>query len=218
MAQDTSVIWDWNGTLLNDTDLCIDIMNGMLTHKGLHPITREIYRKQFTFPVQKYYEGIGWDFRKYSFKEVGFEFIIHYKQRLNECGLFPEAPEVLQWISDRGIKQHMLSAMESGLLKETTQKLGVSKWLTSIHGIRDNYAHGKLDAGREMISTEGIDIKNCIIIGDTLHDAEIARALGTQCILISKGHQSFERLLESGFPVVHHLKEVIEFVKPLAKV
>ena len=31
----TNIIWDWNGTLLDDAWLCVDVMNGMLKEHGL---------------------------------------------------------------------------------------------------------------------------------------------------------------------------------------
>lgn len=214
MVTAKSVIWDWNGTLLNDTELCIDIMNGMLTQKGLHPITHETYRNKFTFPVLEYYESIGWDFNKYDFSEVGMEFIERYKLRLDECRLFPVVPTVLKWLRDNGINQYMLSAMESGLLVESTKNLGVAPYLQSIHGINDNYAHGKLDVAQKMIASEAIIAEESIIIGDTLHDAEIASELGMHCILVAQGHQPFERLKKSGFPVVQRLEEIMSLIKP----
>jgi phosphoglycolate phosphatase len=39
------------------------------------------------------------------------------------------------------------------------------------------------------------------MVGDTLHDVEVAEALGISCVLIAQGHQSRERLDQAGVPV-----------------
>ena len=64
------VIWDWNGTLLDDAWLCVDVMNGMLSKRGLPLITLEIYRNIFDFPVRDYYLKLGYDFDNESFEMV----------------------------------------------------------------------------------------------------------------------------------------------------
>ena len=48
-----------------------------------------------------------------------------------------------------------------------------------------------------------------VMIGDTVHDFEVAQAMGTDCILISNGHNSRERLEKTGVLVLDSLEEVI---------
>jgi phosphoglycolate phosphatase len=56
-----SIIWDWNGTLLNDVEVAINSINRLLYDRNLVPLTLERYLDVFTFPVQDYYEVIGFD-------------------------------------------------------------------------------------------------------------------------------------------------------------
>ena len=35
------VIWDWNGTLLNDVDICIESMNTMLKSRNMPLLTSD---------------------------------------------------------------------------------------------------------------------------------------------------------------------------------
>ncbi|MBN2352282.1 MAG: hypothetical protein JXD23_06910 [Spirochaetales bacterium] len=56
-----TVVWDWNGTLLNDMEACIRSMNLMLENRSLPPIDFETYRNVFTFPVIDYYRAVGID-------------------------------------------------------------------------------------------------------------------------------------------------------------
>ena len=43
------VVWDWNGTLLDDMGFCLDITNRLLMSRGLTPIRDlEDYRERFS--------------------------------------------------------------------------------------------------------------------------------------------------------------------------
>ena len=69
------IIWDWNGTLINDSWVFVELMNEELTIRNLPLINIKKYRQKFTFPVKKYYQNLGFDFNKEDFKKVGYNFI-----------------------------------------------------------------------------------------------------------------------------------------------
>ena len=50
------VIWDWNGTLVDDAWLFVELMNDELHKRNLTKINVNDYKNHFTFPVKKYYE------------------------------------------------------------------------------------------------------------------------------------------------------------------
>ena len=56
------IFYDFNGTLLDDTDICVEILNKMLDKRGYKHITKEKYRDIFSFPIKEYYEKAGFDF------------------------------------------------------------------------------------------------------------------------------------------------------------
>ena len=58
----TNIIWDWNGTLLNDTELSIKCINTLLKRRSLPLLSAEQYREVFGFPIREYYQRIGLDF------------------------------------------------------------------------------------------------------------------------------------------------------------
>jgi phosphoglycolate phosphatase len=205
------IIWDWNGTLLNDTELSHNIINGVLKSKNLKTLSLEDYRHIFDFPVKKYYAKAGFNFSEYSFEEVGKEWMDQYEIRKGETNLFDGAIEVLDHISSLGIDQSMLSAYSLHTLIEMTNYHGLSKYFKHITGLDHIYATSKLDIGRDLIKKINIDPLQIVLIGDTIHDHEVASELGIQCILIANGHQSKARLVSSGFPVLSDIRELINY-------
>jgi phosphoglycolate phosphatase len=203
------IIWDWNGTLLNDAWLCVDVMNTMLAQRGLPQITLEIYRNIFDFPVRDYYLKLGYNFDNESFEKVGMEFMILYNQRQKECNLHPDVVFVLNEISLLGLSQSILSAREQNELRQETVDLDVSRFLKKIYGLDDHYAHGKTDVGIKLLNDLKIPKEKVIFIGDTRHDSEVADELAIDCILIPKGHHSLQRLKMCNKPIIQSINELL---------
>ncbi|MEJ2616368.1 MAG: hypothetical protein P8Z35_15535 [Ignavibacteriaceae bacterium] len=72
------IIWDWNGTLFDDVELCHNIINGLLIRNEIEEISLQRYREIFDFPVKKYYKTAGLDFNKTSFEILGKQFMDEY--------------------------------------------------------------------------------------------------------------------------------------------
>jgi phosphoglycolate phosphatase len=202
------LIWDWNGTLLDDAWLCVEVMNGMLKERGLPSRTLDQYREIFDFPVRDYYIKLGFDFGKEPFEVVGMEFMVRYNKRQHETALHPEVRSVLEFFRAQGIKQFILSAREEKELVQEISNLCVLPYFSGIFGLDDHYAHGKTDVGIRLLRETGVDPGEVVFIGDTRHDAEVAGEIGVDCILIPNGHHSEERLGRLGVPVVASLEDL----------
>ena len=206
------IIWDWNGTLLNDVESCIVAMNKLLTRRNLPNINIDTYRKIFGFPVQAYYEKLGFDFQKESFDIPAMEFIDEYMKLVPHCPLFQDSIELLNWFDQNNYKQLILSAMEHEKLNELLIQKNIKRYFNNVAGLNHDYATSKIEIGYELIYEEGILPSLCCIIGDTTHDYEVANALGCECVLVCQGHQSKERLQKTGAPVLNNLWELKDFI------
>ncbi len=198
----TTIIWDWNGTLLNDAWLCVDVMNGMLMERGLPLRTIDEYREVFDFPVRDYYEKLGYDFEKEPFEIIGMEFMVLYNRRQHETKLHEGVFDILGWFRKHGFRQLILSAREQSELIEETKSLGVYAYFDRIYGLDDHYAHGKTDVAVRLLADIGVPADQIVFIGDTRHDAEVAKECGIECILIPNGHHSRQRLESLGVEMV----------------
>ncbi len=73
------ILWDWNGTLLDDVELCVDALNRLL-EKHAYPqrYDRDQYRAIFGFPIEEYYVRAGFDFSRHSFAMLAEEYMDDY--------------------------------------------------------------------------------------------------------------------------------------------
>jgi phosphoglycolate phosphatase len=207
-SQYKHIIWDWNGTLLNDAWLFVDIMNSVLDNRNMDTITIEKYRKIFRFPVEDYYNKLGFDLGKESFKKSGLEFIKAYKKRRYEAELHPGVRSLLSKLLSINIQHSILSAQHQTLLDDLVQYYNIGKYFIGINGLNDYYAHSKIDKGIEWMEKTGLNSKQVLFIGDTDHDFEVAQALGADCLLLSHGHYCHSRLIQTGAPVIRELEDI----------
>lgn len=203
------IIWDWNGTMLDDAGLCVDCMNKVLQKNNLDSIDLTTYRSTFTFPVKDYYQAIGFDFSHIDFEKPAMEFINEYYSNIHKANLYEGTIPILSHFKQEGIKQFCLSAMEHGELIKSLKAKGIFDYFDDIRGINDHYAHSKVDVGKSLITTMNVDNSEILMIGDTIHDYEVASELGIDCLLVSEGHQSVERLQAVTSNIVSSLDELI---------
>lgn len=197
------VIWDWNGTLVDDVDLAVDAVNVLLQESSLDSVNAVSYREIFGFPVKNYYEKLGFDFEQVPFEKLCDRFVEEYNhQRAPKATLFAGAKDLLQDI--KAVKtQSILSAAAQWHLEEITKHFQIQDLFHFLYGINDHYASSKLARGHELIAASQVPKEKTILIGDTDHDFAVAQSLGVSCLLIADGHQSVERLRQ--FPAKYEV-------------
>jgi len=209
------IIWDWNGTLFNDVELCADVMNLLLTQESLPNISIKKYKEIFTFPVIEYYKIAGHTFERKSFEVLGKQFMVEYETRKITCDLFPGVIELLMWLKSRNIQQHLLSAYEQNSLNNILKYFAINNYFQDIVGLDNIYAGGKAHLAKNLamkIRSNGA-AGNILLIGDTIHDYEVAKEINSDCILLTHGHQDEERLLKLGIPVAKDFSELKNIFK-----
>lgn len=203
------IIWDWNGTLLDDTAFAVDIMNEMLERRKLPKLSVETYRQVFTFPVSRYYQRIGFDFDQEPFEIPASEFIAGYNSGINECQLHQTANSILGLFNSSGYRQFILSAMKQETLNECLNFYQIHHYFEHVSGLDDHYAHSKTENGFRLIKKVGLEKHELLLIGDTVHDFEVATELGCSCILVANGHQDNSILQKTGTLVLDNLSELL---------
>jgi phosphoglycolate phosphatase len=202
------IIWDWNGTLLDDVSLCISIINGMLKKRDMNEIDSGKYRQILDFPIINYYLALGFNFKKESFKNIASEFITEYKERLHESGLQAGAVSFLDTVQDYGIQQSVLSASEQNQLLKATNHFDIDTYFNKLSGLNHTYASGKLELGIEHIKDLGLNPAKTLLIGDTTHDYEVGIQLGCDVLLVTFGHQSKSRFNSCNCGVIDSFQDI----------
>jgi len=206
-------IWDWNGTLFNDVSWCIEVMNTMLHKRELAPLTDvQSYHKAFCFPIIDYYNNIGFDFTAESFETLAEEFIdAYHANKSGNSKLHINVEDVLVEIQKSGITQIILSASKVDNLLSQVREFDIEHYFDAILGLSDVFAKSKVNIGLNYFAKNNVE--KALVIGDTVHDYEVAMELGADCVLISSGHQNKEALLACGIPVLDDISGILTKLK-----
>lgn len=119
----------------------------------------------------------------------------------------------LDLLKENHIKQYILSASNKRMVIDQSSTYGIRDLFEDVIAPQDGYALGKVDLARQWISARNISASNIIMIGDTLHDFETARAINVDCALVNKGHQNLSALVcEPGLMIINSICELTDAV------
>ena len=206
------LMWDWNGTLLDDVGAALKSVNTMLARRGVEPIDLPSYHDYIDVPIRKFYENI-FDLEKEDFAGILKEYNDEYKVLMSEITLAQGAPEVLRHLRDAGVRQAIVSSSEQNQLRDAVKHFDLGGYFDAVLGAEDFFAGSKLERARQYIGQNNIDPSGVLVVGDLLQDYEMARDVGADCLLLSSGHHSAKKLSESGVAVIDEISRVLDEFK-----
>lgn len=206
------IFLDFNGTIINDLDLCVELLNVFLKEQGKRELSVDEYKHVFKFPIRQYYMDAGIDFNIESYESLAIRFIRAYQPRSMKCGLFPHIVDTVKKLKEMGIRVYILSASEQNNLLEQTDTYGITKYFDAVLGINNIHAASKVDIALDFMKKSGINAKDTLFVGDTLHDYEVSKAMGVDCALVSCGHQSRRILEKANVSVISTISDIFQIL------
>ncbi|MBN1858647.1 HAD family hydrolase [Candidatus Bipolaricaulota bacterium] len=204
-----AVVWDFNGTLIDDVGITVHSLNVLLARRELPLVDMESYRRCVGFPLCDYYARIGLDVANEGMSSLAEEFYAIYLPLLSACPVHRGVVEVLQWLDGAGIEQFVLSASEEGVVRSAVVGLGVDRYFSDVLGLDHCLVDSKIERGRQLLRSLPFAASEMLLVGDTDHDAEVGDALGISVLLVAQGHQDEQRLLATR----HHVLESFEALR-----
>jgi len=208
-----NIIWDWNGTIVNDAYLFVEIMNHTLTKYNLKNITINDYKTKFCFPIKTYWKNLGFNFDDSTFNTMNHEFIKLYKKHMQKPMLQNQIIDVLKYAQNQSINQFILSASEHTILNKLIQYYKIENYFKDVVGVDNLNACGKKKLGINLVEKYNIDTNKTIVIGDTEYDSMVAKSIGCKAILVSFGHIDGKRLQNTGDMIINSYNDLITLFK-----
>lgn len=212
------VVWDWNGTLLDDLHIVIEALNVGTARFGIDPIGPDGYRDHFTRPVRGFYESLlGRPISDMEWDQLNKSFHDEYHARVEQAALTAGGREAIERVESLGWTQSLLSMSVHDHLLALVASHGIARHFLAVDGIRS--ATGGLKAGHldTHLRTIGKVPEDVVLIGDTPDDATAARAVGAGIIMFDGGSHHLHHLEASGAPVAHTLSQAIDIAVRVAE-
>ena len=210
------LVWDWNGTLLDDLSLVVACTNAVFTREGGPTVTAEEHRVRFRRPIADYYaEVLGRAVDDEAFGRLDRIFHDAYRLGLTSCELAHDAVDAMAaWPGS----QSLLSMWFHDELVPVIQTYGLTGRFARVDGLRATVGGDrKAESLVRHLAELGVDGRSVVLIGDSLDDADAARAVGGRAVLYAGGFTDRARLIASGHPVADTLTEAVTLATTLAE-
>jgi phosphoglycolate phosphatase len=201
------IMWDWNGTLLDDVGASLAAVNTMLAVRGRSAIDLAAYRAAIGVPIRCFYET-HFDLTREDYHGILLEYGKNYAAQLPSCSLAEGTLPLLKSVMKRGTEQLILTSSEQGGAERALEQYGVEKYFSAVLGAKDTLAGSKLERAREFVENNGIPPERLLLVGDLPHDYEVARALGAHCVLVDWGHGMLSSQKLAGVRIVSSMAEL----------
>lgn len=204
------IIWDWNGTLLDDVSASLRSVNDMLRARRMDEMDIVRYKECIGVPIIRFYEKV-FDLDNEDYNSILREYNEGYLRHLGDCGLSEGSREALEFFREAGCLQIIVSSSNNTQLTENVEKYGVTEYFDAILGSENYLAESKIERAKNYIKSKGS--KHPLVIGDLEHDSALAQEIGADCVLLTTGHEKISRLEESGARVVDSLTEMLDKIR-----
>jgi phosphoglycolate phosphatase-like HAD superfamily hydrolase len=200
------LVWDWNGTLLDDLDIVVAATNAAFASIGGPAVTADEHRRDFRRPVSEYYAGVlGRPVSEIEFGELDAVFHTTYREALASVSLaFDARQAIAAWTGT----QSLLSMWFHHELVPTVDRFELS--FLRVDGLRDNLGGGYKESHlKAHLAALGLDGSTVCLIGDSVDDAHAAAAVGARCVLYTGGFTHPDNLRACGVPMADSLLDAV---------
>ena len=208
------VVWDWNGTLLDDNQIVLAAVNEVCAGFGRAELTWAEWQTAYARPMRLSYEQIlarALDDEEWA--RVDKLYHERYDALLHSCGLAAGVPDVLRQWTDSGRTQSLLSMWFHARLTPTVEQFGLTQYFTRIDGLAAEVGGGsKAESLIRHLETQNLNPAEVVLIGDVVDDAQATQAAGAHCILVSTGAMTRTALEATGAPVTNSITEALNLL------
>ncbi|MEU6156079.1 HAD family hydrolase [Actinosynnema sp. NPDC047251] len=202
------VVWDWNGTLLDDAHAMLGAVNRVCLHYGRAAVELDEWRAMFSRPLPACYERLlGRALSVDDWAHIDLLYHDEYRTLLDTCGLATGVPDLLRgWAGT----QSLLSMWFHDELVPLVAEHGLTGLFTRVDGLlRDTGGGSKAGHLADHLARLALDPADVVLIGDVVDDAEAARHVGARAVLVTTGMGDRPRLEATGVPVVDSIPEAL---------
>lgn len=205
------VVFDWNGTIVDDVALAVESVNAVRANLDLPDVTLAAYRSKFRFPIRDFYADLGFDLDRHGFEHLVAAYLERFDAGIAECEFCPGVHALVSSLHDNGTRIAVLSASHQETLQRTASRNGIQDRIDLLFGLQDSAANGKVERARDLDRHLRRSVGDRVLmIGDTDHDAAVARDRGWDFLAVATGHQDIARLSGLGSSVCATLVEVLK--------
>lgn len=186
------VVFDWNGTLMDDLKVNHGSVEAICKHWGVTPPTLNEFLATTTANVPDFLRKLGLPeyVRNEEVAEVRIE---HFQKHWDDAELRRDVKETLELCHRFGLRIAIVSAERRPIIKRRCEELN----LTSYFEIVKADAFDKVGAFYDVFTHTGCQAQRAIYVDDSPDGIRSAQRAGLRTIGFTGGYHSRERILSA---------------------
>jgi phosphoglycolate phosphatase len=215
-----TLVFDWNGTLLDDADALLQTTNVILNRFGFASIDLQKFREQCDLPFAVLYRKLGMSADEVEAADSNGSALFHdtYEPLASRAPLREGARDILEAAHRQGVQTLVLSNHIVEPIRVQLRRLGIEDYISEVLAFENRATQyksmGKGERLRLYMQMNHLKPETTVIVGDMPVETEIARDLGLTSISITGGFVSEPRL-QAAQPdyVIHNHHELQPILK-----
>ena len=209
----TTLIFDLDGTLADSADCIVTSMHLVAKHFGWAPVSdksiQDLIGKSLSFMFPSLYNTPD-DKLQSAIERYRVEYV-----RLTETEekLFDGVIPLLEDLQSMGFKMAIATGKNQAGAEHACNRLGLTPYFDSIHGILPG-TPGKPDPAVliRAMKALGSAADECVMIGDTIYDMQLAQAVDVRAIGVAWGVHSRDKIEGYGVPVATSVSKLAQLL------
>jgi phosphoglycolate phosphatase-like HAD superfamily hydrolase len=205
------IVWDWNGTILDDNDAVVRAVNQVCARFDRDPVDLDFWRSIYRRPLTDCYgDLLGRPVSASDWALIDRIYHHEYDVLLDTCRLATGVPDELRRWQAGGRAQSLLSMWFHDRLVLLVDEYALTDLFARIDGLRAVVGGGsKTEHLAAHLAAQGLAGADVLVIGDVTDDADAAAHVGAQCVLVTTGMMSRAQLATRGVPVVDSIAQAL---------
>lgn len=181
------LVFDWDGTLMDSAAAISESLQAACTELGLPVPSRERARYVIGLGLTDALAYVLPELPEADYPRVLERFRVHFLRRDAGTTLFPGAADMIRELRDKGFMLAVATGKSRRGLDRALQATGLSECFDATRCADEGFSKphpGMLEAVMDRLTTLPAAT---VMIGDTTHDLEMAKAAGVAAVAVTYG-------------------------------
>lgn len=196
------IVFDWDGTLVDSTQLIVDAIRAASVDAGLQPPEPLAARSIIGLGLPEALRTLFGSLDETLQQQLTAHYRYHYFARDHEVPLFEGVEEAIANLAEQGFMLAVATGKGRNGLNLSLQRSGLHQHFLATRCVDECCSKPHPQMLLEIMDELGADPARTLMIGDTTYDMQMASNAGVASIAVSYGAQQLESLLPHG-PVAH---------------